>query len=199
MKKAVLIGDSIRMSYWRRVKEILEGEGVCEVYAPLDNCGYTLNVIRRLRGWFRDMGVEHADLIHWNTGIWEHHRNTADGEPFNTPEMYLTYNKRLLRQMKIYGDRLIWATTTPAGEQYHYDPNGLCGIPREEWNREIELYNGILSSYFRTQGVAINDLNALIGSDVGRFISDDGIHLTPAGEEAAAQQVASVIRASLEK
>ncbi|MBE6598606.1 MAG: SGNH/GDSL hydrolase family protein [Ruminococcaceae bacterium] len=197
MKKVVLIGDSIRLSYWQRVKQILENEGVCEVYAPLDNCSYTLNIIRRIRVWFRDMGVEHADLIHWNSGIWEHHRNTDDMAPFSTPEMYLTYNKRLLRQMQKYGDRLIWASTTPAGKHYHYDPNGLCGIPLEEWNREIDLYNGILSSYLITQGVTINDLNSLIGADTDRFITDDGIHLTPEGEEAAAEQVASVIRARL--
>ncbi len=196
MKTVVLLGDSIRLSYWARVEALLDGE--CRILTPrTENCAHTLNTICRVRTWFREWGEERVDLIHWNNGIWDHHRNAEDNEPFSSPEMYLSHNKRLLRQLRRYSDNLIWATSIPAGSHYVQDPRGLCAIPLDEWNREIALYNDIVSSYLTTGGVAINDLHALIASDPERFIGGDGIHLTPDGEEAAAKQVVARIRARL--
>jgi len=193
MKRVVLIGDSIRLNYEALVKEKLKGE--CEVLSPNDNCAYTLYTIFHFRDWFKDWGK--VDMIHWNNGIWEHHRNALDNEPFSTPEMYLSLNKRLYNQLKKYADKLMWATTIPAGPKYDPDSHILLTLPREEWNREIALYNGIMTGFFKSEGVPVNDLNALIGSDPERYTCEDGIHLTDAGKEAAAEQVAAKIREQL--
>lgn len=192
MKRVVLIGDSIRMNYQDLVREKLKGEW--EVLSPKDNCAYTLNTILHIRDWFKEMGVDRADLIHWNNGIWEHHRNTDDNEPFTSPEIYLSLTKRLHNQLKRYSDKIVWATTIPAGVGYN-PTHLLLSIPRESWNREIALYNGIASAYFKSEGVPVNDLHSLIGSDTDRYICEDGIHLTDEGKEVAAEQVANQIRA----
>ncbi len=196
MKKVVLLGDSIRLSYWAKVEEILKDE--CEILTPKsENCAYTLHSIRRARDWFRDWGVEKVDLIHWNNGIWDHHRNAEDNEPFSSPELYLTLNKRLLKQLQRYSDKLIWANSIPAGKNYVQSPRGLCALSREDWNREVALYNDLFAAYLNAKGIPVNDLYALVNSDPDGFIGGDGIHLTPAGEDAAAAQVAAHIRANL--
>ncbi len=195
MKRIVLIGDSIRQNYEPLVREKLAG--VCEVYAPKANCAYTLCSIFNIRDWFKEMGIDHADLIHWNNGIWEHHRNADDNEPFTSPELYLSLTKRLHRQMKRYSDNILWASTIPAGPAYSPDGHILLYLSREDWDREIALYNGIASAYFKSEGVAVNDLNGLIASDPARYVCEDGIHLTDEGKEAAAEQVANAIRKAL--
>ena len=194
MKKAVLLGDSIRLSYCARVGELLAGE--CEVLWPEENCAYTMYTLRRTREWFEGSGGwGTVDLIHYNNGIWDHHRVADDGEPLSTPEQYLYLNRRLHRQLAEYAPKLIWATTIPAGEAYQYTPHWVLGLKRDDWNREIREYNALLSGYLSSQGVEINDLYALVAPHP-EYITTDGIHLTAEGVEAAAQQVASHIRAA---
>ena len=193
MKKVVLLGNSIRLSYWKRVGELLSD--ICEIYGPEENCAYTLHAIRQAKVWFAKWG--HVDLIHYNTGIWDHHRNGVDEEPLSSPEQYLYLNRRLHRYLAGRGDRLIWATSIPAGEDYdRCGTRDLLAETRAIWNDEIALYNGIVSAYLRHQGVGINDLHALVSAHP-EYIGSDGIHLTDAGVEAAAQQTAEAIRKKL--
>lgn len=194
MKTVMMLGDSIRLSYWKRTAELLSD--ICVVYAPEWNCAYTQYTLIHIRDWFRGQRLGKVDLIHWNNGIWDHHRNAEDLEPLSTPEQYLQLNRRLYAQLARFSDRLIWATTTPAGICYCYNPHDLTGIPLEEWNEEIRTYNDLLSAWLAGKGVGINDLYALISSKPD-FISEDGIHLTEAGVEAAARQSAEAIRKAL--
>ena len=194
MKRVVLLGDSIRVNYQDKVIEKLKGE--CEVISlGRDNCAYTMHTIRCARDWFNQWGK--VDLIHWNNGIWDHHRNAEDDIPFSTPEIYLSLNRRLHNFLKDYADHLIWATTTPGGPKYDPSTHILLTLSREEWNREIAAYNGIVAGYLRTQGVAIDDLYALVSTDPERIIAEDGIHLSEEGKEILAEQVANSIRAKL--
>ena len=110
MKNVLLIGDSIRLGYQNRVAEIL-GDDV-RIYAPEENCRYTKYALWGMYSWMEQWGHPEMDVIHWNTGIWDLHRCTADGELFTPLEEYVRYNQRLLRQMQSYCpvERLIWAT-----------------------------------------------------------------------------------------
>jgi len=193
MKRVVLLGDSIRIFYQDNVREKLQG--ICEVLTPPENCAYTLHTIRRVRDYFSEWGK--VDLIHWNNGIWDHHRNAEDGLAFSTPEIYYSLTCRLYKQLTKYSDKIIWATTTPGGLQYDPDSHILLTLSREEWNREITLYNDMMSAFFRSEGVPVNDLYSILDSDPGRYICEDGIHLSPEGKDAAAEQVANQIRAML--
>ena len=194
MKKVLLLGDSIRLSYQDRVRELLSD--VAEVVWPEANCQYTLYTIWNIRFWFRDYKWGKVDLIHWNNGTWDHHRCLDDGEPLSTPEEYLFLNRRLHRQLKTYTDNLIWATTTPAGTNKAFDKESLASLPRDEWNKEIGLYNDLLSAYLRDQGVAIDDIHGLVSDNID-YICEDGFHLNSEGVQAVARQVADCIRSHL--
>ena len=197
MKHVAILGDSIRLSYWERVAELLSDIAI--VHSPDgENGAYTLHTIRRTRDWFNEWGGK-MDLIHYNNGAWDHHRNADDNLPFSTPDQYLALNKRLHKMLSAYTDKLIWATTTPAGESYDPDSHILLHLTREGWNEEIALYNDILSSYLKTQGVRINDIYGFVYPNTREFIGPDGLHLSEAGVEAVAQKVAAEIRAMLEE
>ncbi len=196
MKRVVLLGDSIRLSYWERVAELLSDIAV--VYSPDgENCAYTLHTIRRVRDWFKGWGLDQADLIHWNNGAWDHHRNAVDGEPFSSVEQYVALQKRLLGQLSRYSDKLIFATTTPGGLKYDPDSHILLTLDRDGWNKEVSLYNDVLSAYLKNQGVRINDIYNFVYPRADEYIGEDGLHLSPAGVEAVAQKVANEIRAML--
>lgn len=195
MKNVLLLGDSIRLQYCERVKELLSD--ICDVRFPEDNCAYTLNTIWNVRNWIKESGFDKINLIHYNNGIWDHHRNLSDGEPLSSLEQYIYLNRRLHSHLSGVADKLIWATTTPAGLGYTQKADGLCAISREEWNCEIALYNNVLSGYLSSKGVGITDLNSVIGADLDN-ICEDGIHLSDKGKELAAQAVATNIRKFLE-
>ena len=111
---------------------------------------------------------------------------------------YIYLNRRLLSHLSAVADKLIWATTTPAGLGYTQKADGLCAISREEWNCEIALYNNVFSGYLSSMGVLITHLNSVMGMDLDN-ICEDGIHLSDKGRELAAQAVATNIRKFLEK
>ena len=140
-KNVILLGDSIRINYCERVKELLSD--ICDVRFPHDNCAYTLNTIWNVRNWVNEIGFDKIDLIHYNNGIWDHHRNLADGEPLSNIEQYVYLNRRLHNHLSTYTDKLIWATTTPSSLTRDYTKSALAGLPNEEWNREIALYNNV--------------------------------------------------------
>ena len=191
MKNIVLLGDSIRLQYQDKVRELL-GDGY-RVYAPDANCAYTKNTLWNIRFWISSFNLDRIDLIHWNNGIWDHHRTTDDAEPFCSLPEYIQLNERLYRQLAAYTGNLIWAATTPGGAGLKEDPNSLTFLCREEWNREIALYNSTLAGMLRAEGVGIDDLYAVIGAD-DAYIGGDGIHLSPAGIDAAAASVAGSVR-----
>ncbi len=195
MKKVLLMGDEIHFSYQERVKELLSD--VCEVVCDPCNSRYTANALWLVRDQVElTLKLKDISLIHWNNGIWDHYRTMDDGEPLVTAEQYLCYSRRYQRQLGVYADRLIFATTTPAGEGYDYDPNGVYGIPKEEWNREVAYYNDLVVPYFKHEGVAVNDLHGLVMANPD-YLGEDGIHLSEMGVEAVARQTADVIRAVL--
>ena len=96
MKKVLLLGDDICFGYRERVKELLSD--ICEIVHPDINAGYTASAL-----WFireqHDVKYhwDELDLIHWNTGLWDHHRTLDDGLPLVSVEHYLWLNKRFHR------------------------------------------------------------------------------------------------------
>ncbi len=210
MKNVLLIGDSIRLGYQSRVAELLGNE--VRIYAPDENCRYTKYALWGMYSWMEQWGHPAFDVIHWNTGIWDLHRCTADGEIFTPLDEYVTYNRRLLRQMESYcpTERLIWATTTP-GNSYLNEEKALNALintnaaaPKiylcdtmEKWNADVLRYNAAVSELMKHEGVRVNDLCALMLKDPEAYISEDGIHASAEGNELLAQQVAAAIRTLL--
>jgi len=206
MKNVLLIGDSIRLGYQDRVRELL-GDDV-QVFSPNENCRYTKFTLWGMFSWMQGWGNPHIDVIHWNTGCWDLHRCTADGEIFTPIDEYIEVNRRLAIQMESYTDKLIWATILPGGKglDKHEPVNYVVNMeaPKvyltdymEPWNADVKRYNEACSKMMRERGIVVNDLYSLIVNDTDKYISDDGIHPNGDGYEVLAQKVAAEIKKML--
>ena len=91
---------------------------------------------------------------------------------------------RVAVELKKLAPRVIFATTTPVRPDYEYNDNDI-----------IDKYNAVLVPKLQAIGLEINDLNSLVKPHVYEYIrEDDKIHLSEAGIEACAKQVAEFIR-----
>lgn len=176
--KVSLIGDSIRMQYEPRVRELL---GDCyEVFGPEENCRFSKYTLRGLWDW--SDGIRGSRIIHWNNGLWDICSIFEDGKIFTSEEEYVENMLRIADLMLNRCDKLIFATTTPVSKMNPYNKN-----------EHIKRYNDILVPKLIEKGVIINDLYSLIAVDVDRYICEDNIHLSPEGVELCARQVADFI------
>ncbi|MBQ8752234.1 MAG: SGNH/GDSL hydrolase family protein [Clostridia bacterium] len=208
MKNVLLIGDSIRLGYQQRVAELLGDE--VHILAPGENCRFTKYCLWGMHAWMEGWGNPKIDLVHWNTGIWDLHRATADGELFSSVEEYVRDNERMYKQMRSYSDKLVWATIIPGGEalNQHAKVNALVNsegmvaniylcATQKEWNEDVCRYNEAARRMYESHGVVINDLYNTLLPHLDTAMASDGLHPNEQGLELLAQQVASVIRTQL--
>ena len=179
MKKVTLLGDSIRLlGYGKAVPKLLGEEFF--VYQPAENCRYAKYTLRGiLTDWRKDM--ENSDVIHWNNGLWDA-QELEDGS-FTEPEEYVRTMLRIAALLKTRAKTVIFATTTPVAPQ-RMDQN----------NSRIEEYNRVLVPRLKAMGIRINDLHALMASDVPAYLCEDHIHLSEAGIAVCGEAVAEAIR-----
>jgi hypothetical protein len=179
MKKVALLGDSIRqLGYGKRVPEMLGEEYT--VFQPKDNCRFAKYTLRGLFDWRREL--EDCDVIHWNNGLWDICELFGDG-PFTSEEEYVETMLRVARILKGYTDRVIFATTTPVPHGHEYNKN-----------ETIIRYNELIVPKLCEMGFVINDLHALVYSNLDTYLLEsDKIHLTDEGIEACAKQVTECI------
>lgn len=208
MKTVILIGDSVRLGYEGKVRELL-GENV-RVLSPSENCRFTKYTLWGMFSWMVSWGNPKVDVIHWNTGAWDLHRCTADGKIFTPLASYIEDCDRLVTQMESYTKNLIWATITPGGRQLneHKPVNSLINSDstapavyltdyEDRWNSDVDRYNRAATALMKRRGVRVNDLNSVIAADPERLLSEDGIHPSDEGYSALAQKVVSEIKAFL--
>jgi lysophospholipase L1-like esterase len=182
--KVLLLGDSIRMSYWPIVKRILAGEA--EVVAPTDNCAFAAYTREHLPAWLDELG--RPDIVHWNNGLHDVAHNPPDIAGHLPVDAYLDNLRAILAMLRATGARVIWATTTPV------HPTFQQGKTTWVWNDEIDWYNAAASAEMTASGVPIDDLHAIVAADIDGFISEDGIHLTQIAQRACAEAAVAAIR-----
>ena len=180
MKKIVLLGDSIRMNYGSLVPSLLSD---MTVWQPEDNCRFAKYTLRGIYDWRRH--IEGADVVHWNNGLWDTCELFGD-DPFTDAEEYVRTMLRVARELKKMSKTVIFATTTPVSPQ-----NTGNSTTR------VAAYNSAVVPLLEAEGVRINDLFGLVSPKVAEYICEDTIHLSAAGVEACARQVAASIRAAL--
>ena len=180
--KVVLLGDSIREQYAPKVTELLGEE--FEVWQPNENCRFSKYTLRGLFGWAKAMAG--ADIVHWNNGLWDICDLWYDGT-FTSVEEYIANMLRILGILQKNHQKIIFATTTPVRPENRYDKNV-----------NIDRFNQIIVPILKERGVIINDLNGLLKPDVYKYIREDCIHLSEAGIELCANQVAQHIRDAAE-
>lgn len=168
------------MGYQPIVKQLLEGKA--EVSGPAENgrwAGYTLN---SFRFWIPELPK--PDVIHWNNGLWDLGDDYGLGRPFSLPEEYESALERMVLVFKkLFPEaKVIMATTMPTANP---DTTG------------IEAYNDILKKVAERHQIPVNDLFPLIQYHAEEYVGPDRIHLTPAGYDLVAKQVAETIEAYL--
>lgn len=182
MKKVLLLGDSIRLSYRARAQELLAGQA--EVHGPDDNCRFSAYTLFYLASWAPG---DDYDVIHWNNGQWDT-CYMPDGRIHTPLEWYVALQQRIARVLAHKAKRLIFATTTPV----HADMFDTAPLnPRK--NEDIVAYNRAATDALSGMSVEINDLYTPLAEDVMTFISQDKVHLTPAGVDTCAKLVRSAL------
>jgi hypothetical protein len=182
MRKVMLIGDSIRMGYQARVAGLLAGKAA--VTGPDENCRFSAYTLFNLSTWVTD---DDYDVIQWNNGQWDT-CYMPDGRTHTSLAAYLELQERIAAVLRKKAGRLIFATTTPVRpEQF---TSGAIHPRRDE---DIREYNAAAAELLGGLGVEINDLHAPVSEDVGRYISEDMVHLTEAGNDLCARRVAAAV------
>ena len=178
MKKIILLGDSIRLSYGDRVRELL-GEGYT-VWQPEDNCRFAAYTLRMLFDYKAQL--EGADVIHFNCGLWDMCDLFGDG-PFTPLEVYVEQMVRIAKILKTYAPVVIFATTTPPSpKMWGHDLN------------RVRAYNAAAMAALEPLGVLFDDLFTPVAEDIDRMISEDYLHASPYGVEILANCVADCIK-----
>ena len=180
MKKIILLGDSIRLSYVNRVRELL-GEDYT-VWQPEDNCRFAAYTLRMLFDYKAQL--EGADIIHFNCGLWDMCDLFGDG-PFTPLEVYVEQMVRIAKILKTYAPVVIFATTTPPSPKM--------------WGHDLDrvrAYNAAAMAALEPLGILFDDLFTPVAEDIDRMISEDFLHASPYGVEILANRVADCIKAN---
>jgi len=93
----------------------------------------------------------------------------------------------ILQQLRATGAQVIWRSTTPVRADRGW---------RDKWlflPDDISRYNAAAEQLMRREGVPCHDLGAFVQENLTSFQGEDGVHLSPAGQEACAEAVVEAV------
>ena len=187
MKEVLLLGDSIRMAYQKRVTELLGGE--FHVSAPGENCRFAAYTLNSLRMWLPKMPK--PDIIHWNNGLWDTAILYPEDGCFTHIGEYADALEKILRELQKTGAKIVFASSTPVSPEKEFL---TTAAPPAHKNEDIRRYNAAARIIMEQNGIEINDLYQLVEPHISEYISADMIHPTPSGIEALAAAVSHKIK-----
>lgn len=191
MKKVILIGDSIRMTYDKYVKEALTN--VAEVCYPDENCRFAEYVLRYAHEW-KEKGEwpEDADLVHWNAGLWDVLELFDDG-PMTSLAYYTEAIARINKRLHLLFPKakFVFATSTPVIEH-------LCRKDFARHNSIICEYNKAELKALEGSGTVINDLYSTLCGCPEEYYTDFVHPRTKEGIALLGNKVLSVICGELD-
>lgn len=185
-KTVLLLGDSIRLGYCVRVKEMLKDRA--DVYYPTENCMFAYYTLRMISVWTKLVPDPKAvDVIHFNNGLWD--LGQRDGRECLTPlDVYAPTMARIADELHHYfpNAKLVFATTTPVNA-------AIWNEQHTKGNAEVEKYNAAAVKALAGKVAAVDDLYAFVRDNrVGRFYKDI-VHYQPEGYKLLAEQVVKVV------
>lgn len=187
MKRVLLLGDSIRGHYQETVKEQLGSSYT--VMAPVENCRFSLYTLNSLRFWLEEFS--NPDVIHWNNGLWDTAVLYPEDGCFIPLESYLENMRKILRELKKTGAKIIFATTTPVKDEKCDYPGPM---PPAHRNEDIRAYNEAILKLFEKENIIINDLYPLVYPRKEELLREDAIHPNEEGIAILGKAVADTIR-----
>ena len=187
MKKLLLIGDSIRMSYDRYVAMALEGQ--VQVLTPNENCRFAAYTYYAIGDWEHKQrfGTD-VDLVHWNVGLHDVLR-FYDEDVLTPTDVYAQYLGRIVRRLQcLYPNaQQIFALTTPVRDEEYRDP----------WfyrkNRDVEAINAAAKTLMDELGIPVNDLYSVIKARRPKEIFDGAVHYNFTGAKLLAEAVLTAV------
>lgn len=192
MKRALLLGDSIRMGYDEYVKELLDGEFEV-VYDDFDNGRFAAYTLWQANQFFKNYG--HFDVVHWNNGYWDMNIEYPMKDAMHPVDEYVSFLYRILKEIRNNGAVAVFATTTPILSEKAAAEVIKDGIPSFKYNNEwVEKYNAAAVSLMKREGVTVNDLYSLCLEDPHYYKCPDLLHLTEEGYRRCAEKTADLIR-----
>ena len=184
LPRVLLIGDSISIGYTLPVREKLKGKA--NVHRVPINAGATEVGLENMKSW---LGEGKWDVIHFNFGLHDA-KYRSETEMRTTPEQYLKNLQELINQMKATGAKLIFATTTPTPSKLSRATRRFDSIPTR---------NEIAVKLMKENGVAIDDLYAVVLPVQDKIQRPGDVHYDPEGYEVLSTAVANSIEAELPK
>lgn len=174
LPRVLLIGDSITQNYYPSVAERLGGKASVGRLATSKSLGdpALLAEIELMLKQYR------FDVIHFNNGLHGFGYTEADYQR-DFPVLLALFKKHAPNA------KLIWATTTPmrvAGNLAAFDPK----------TERVKHRNRIAQEFVANAGIPVDDLFGLVESHP-EYYGADGVHFSPAGVAAEAQQVSRAI------
>lgn len=183
LPRVLLIGDSISIGYTLPVRELLKGKA--NVHRIPQNGGATEVGLEKMKSW---LGDGKWDVIHFNFGLHDA-KYASETTQRATREQYAANLRTLITQMKATGAKLVFATTTPV-------PKGGVLSPTRKFD-SIEERNKIATQLMQEQGVAIDDLYAVVLPVMAKVGRENDVHFAPEGYEVLAKAVAESVEAQL--
>lgn len=190
MKKVILLGDSIKAWYSKRVRELLQDK--CEViFAEGDNGRFTFYSLLQLNLLLKQHG--RVDLVHFNNGYWDMGSLAFIDRAIFTTEEYKYGLKRIIELSRAAGADLIFATTTPLPASGEAKDNTGTGASLVLEQDRVRVYNEAALELMKEENITVNDLYAVCKQDKNFYKCEDNLHHTPEGNEILAQHVAAAI------
>jgi lysophospholipase L1-like esterase len=176
LPNVLLVGDSITRNYYPAVAQKLARSANVYLLATSASLGDPRLPKQLAEFWLLE-GVQ-FQVIHLNNGLhgWSYtERQFGDALPSFLAEV------RSLAP----GARLVWATITPVRED----------VEAGATNSRIDIRNNITSTFFKKQGILIDDQHLLMLHHRDDY--QDLVHFNEAGSAIQAEQVARTIQSSL--
>jgi isoamyl acetate esterase len=187
--KVILIGDSIRMGYQKKVQEELTGRA--EVEAPEVNCGDTRRILAHLDEWVIS---RKPGLVHLNSGLHDLKKEHNQDQSAVPLVEYTENVRKFLQHLQAETSaRIVWALTTPVNEKNHRNNK-----PFDRLEADVVAYNKATEQIAEKLKIPVNDLFGVIEqAPPDRVLLPDGVHFTPEGYEILGRAVANFISAWL--
>jgi len=184
----LLISSAHQFALEAQVKAILRGK--VNVVTPKENCGNTLDIMRKMPEWIKSYNPE---IVHICTGF-EDMRSMYYGtyEPLIPKSLYKRNTQQIIDFVFALSDKAvpIWATMTPVNDDWIEAHKSKV----RDWtffSDDVEVFNKEALRVCNKLNVKVNDLNTVLTkSGPDSFLERNGYELNTKGIAVVAQNIA---------
>lgn len=184
LPRVLLIGDSISIGYTLPVRDALKGRA--NVHRIPTNGSSTAAGLQHLDRW---LGEKKWDVIHFNFGLHDA-KHLTDTETKVSRSDYEKNLREIVKRLQATGTKLIFATTTPVPAELNPPGRRFDSIPER---------NEIAVKVMKENGVAVDDLYAVILPRQAEVQRPKDVHFKTEGSALLGKAVAASIEAELPK